>query len=280
MSNDFFVTFDNIEQKQPVVDFSDVESLNSELFNPYSDTNLQITGTSFAPKKGLYDSLLGTVSSQPTSQTGQIEQTQQSGSTSNIKFSNAPKDALNRAVYVAKRLVEKGGFSKVQAAAIAGTMIDENKCNPSSYMKAEAAGKGASGTRGNNRYGAGIGSWTGDYKLRVLQQSGYNPSTKVETLSMDQQIDMFIRDTQTGHKKYYDALRRCQSIEDASATSVLITGGVGKSKNWDTHPTQEDAKRLSDWYGASNDRRFGKSPYHWNLDKRRLDYSRQVLKYL
>lgn len=277
MSNDNLVTFNNIEpQNLNFILNLPKQLLDNTYINPYSNINLKIPDGF-----GFLDNVLQNVKD---SQTVPIEDEEVIDDERNkdiaVKFSNAPKDVLNRAVYVAKRLIEKGGFSKVQAAAIAGTTIDENKCNPASYMKAEAAGKGASGTRGSNRYGAGIGSWTGDYKLRVLQQSGYNPSTKIETLSMDQQIDMFIRDTQTGHKKYYDALRRCQSIEDASATSVLITGGVGKSKNWDTHPTQEDAKRLSDWYGASNDRRFGKSPYHWNLDKRRLDYSRQVLKYL
>jgi hypothetical protein len=77
-------------------------------------------------------------------------------------------------------------------------------------------------------------------------------------------------------KRYYDALRRTNNIEDASATAVLITGGVGHSKNWLTHPTVAEAKALSDFYGRSNDRRFGKSPYHWDLDKRRLEYARRV----
>jgi len=31
---------------------------------------------------------------------------------------------------------------------------------------------------------------------------------------------------------------------------------------------------MSDLYGRSNDKRFGKSPYHWDLDKRRLNYAK------
>ena len=264
MENNIFVSFSPIEQQQPVFDMDEIEYNNINL--PYSNSSLGIQSgqTSFAPKNP-YDQLLSNMSTQQT----QTTSTQQS---------NAPVSgsALDRGVYVAKKLVERGGFTKEQAAAIAGTMIDENKCDPGSYMKAEKAGRGAKGTGGNG-YGAGIGSWTGALKQRVLSQAGYSPNTRIEDLSMDQQIDMLIKDTQTGNKKYYDALRRCKTIEDASATSVLITGGVGKSKNWDTHPTQEDAKRLSDWYGVSNDRRFGKSPYHWNLDVRRLNYSKQIL---
>lgn len=189
----------------------------------------------------------------------------------------APKTALERGVVIAKELVRKGNFSKEQAAAIAGVMIDENKANPHSYMHAEKQGKGASGTGGFG-YGAGIGSWTGtNYKNKLLTSGGYKPYTPIENLSLQQQIDLFIIDSNNNMKKYYDALRRCQTLEDASATAVIITGGIGHSKNWSTHPTQQEAKKMSDFYGRANDRRFGKSKYHWDLDKRRLAYARQVL---
>lgn len=266
--NNMFVGWDTVEQKQPTFNIDEVEYNN--MTAPYSDQYLGIQSgqTSFAPKNP-YDNVLQTLSTtQQPSESSQYTTPDQSNP--------APKSALERGVYVAKRLMEKGGFTKEQAAAIAGTMIDENKCDPGSYMKAEKAGRGTKGTGGNG-YGAGIGSWTGALKQRVLTQAGYSSNTRIEDLSMDQQIDMLIKDTQTGNKRYYDALRRCKTIEDASATSVLITGGIGKSKNWDTHPTQKEAKELSDWYGSSNDRRFGKSPYHWNLDVRRLNYSKQVL---
>jgi hypothetical protein len=155
-------------------------------------------------------------------------------------------------------------------------MIDENNVDPTSYMKAEKAGKGAKGTGGFG-YGAGIGSWTfADTKNALLKAGGYQPNTPIESLSLEDQARLLVLDSNGRMKRYYDALRRTGNIEDASATAVLITGGVGKSKNWDTHPTVEDAKALSDWYGRSNDARFGKSPYHWDLDKRRLEYARRV----
>ena len=207
MENNMFVSFSPIEQQQPVFDIDEIEYNNINL--PYSDTNLGIGSgqTSFAPENP-YDQLLNNISTQQT----QTTSTQQSDT-------SVSGSALDRGVYIAKRLAEKGGFTKEQAAAIAGTMMDENKCDPSSYMKAEKAGKGAKGTDGNG-YGAGIGSWTGALKQRVLAQAGYSPNTRIEDLSMDQQIDILIKDTQTGNKKYYDALRRCKTIEDASATSV------------------------------------------------------------
>lgn len=195
-------------------------------------------------------------------------------------YSKASKDTMDRAVKVAKYLVDNGNFTKEQAAAVAGVMIDENKVDPSSYMKSEKEGKGARGTGGFG-YGAGIGSWTFEStKNELLKQGGYKPYTPIEKLSLEEQSRLFVLDSNGRMKRYYDALRRCNNLEDASATAVLITGGIGKSKNWDTHPTRQEAKALSDWYGRSNDRRFGKSPYHWDLDKRRLAYAKQVLERL
>ncbi len=199
---------------------------------------------------------------------------------SSTKYSKTSKEVMNRAVKVAKQLISNGNFTKEQAAAIAGVMIDENKVDPSSYNKAEKAGKGAKGTSGFG-YGAGIGSWTfADAKNALLTANGYAANTPIESLSLDDQVNLLITDSNGRMKKYYDALRRTKNLEDASATAVLITGGVGKSKNWDTHPTTAEAKALSDWYGKSNDARFGKSPYHWDLDVRRLNYAKQVLKEL
>lgn len=192
-------------------------------------------------------------------------------------YSKAPKDVMNRAVKAAKYLVNNGNFTKEQAAAIVGVMIDENKIDPSSYMKAEKEGKGAKGTGGFG-YGAGIGSWThADYKNALLKAGGFKPNTPIENLSLEDQLRLFVIDSNGRNKKFYDALRRTNNIEDASATAVIITGGIGHSKNWDTHPTTAEAKAMSDLYGRSNDRRFGKSPYHWDLDKRRLNYAKQVL---
>lgn len=208
------------------------------------------------------------------------EETSNNSSNTTQKYSKAPKDVMNRAVKAAKYLMDNGNFTKEQASAIVGVMIDENKVDPSSYMKAEKNGKGAKGTGGFG-YGAGIGSWTfEDAKNELLKQGGYKPYTPIESLSLEEQLKLFVIDSNNRMKRYYDALRRCNNLEDASATAVLITGGVGKSKNWDTHPTQQEAKLLSDWYGRSNDARFGKSSNHWNLDKRRLDYARQVLEQL
>ena len=94
---------------------------------------------------------------------------------------------------------------------------------------------------------------------------------------MKQQADMIIAMSQTGENKtYYDALKRCDNIEDASATAVVITGGVGFSNNWKTHPTQAEAKQLSNWYANRNDSKYGYSDYHHNLDTRRLDYAKEI----
>ena len=181
------------------------------------------------------------------------------------------EDGKKRAVLVANYLVENGNFTKEQAAAMAGVFLDENYCDPGEIMKAEYR-------KNKNSYGAGIGSWTyQSYKNQCLQDAGLPKNTPIETLTMQQQCDMLIANSQKSSSTYYNALRRCNNIEDASATAVVITGGVGFSNNWSTHPTAADAKKLADTYGRNNDAKYGKSSYHWNLDQRRLQYAKEIL---
>ena len=204
-----------------------------------------------------------------------------SSSIGDIDMKKYPKgdsreDGIERATLVAKYLMKNGNFTAEQAAALVGVYVDENNCDPGSLMEAEKNGQGVAGTGGNG-YGAGIASWTfEETKRQAMKDAGFDPNRTVESLTLKEQCDMIIAQSNKSNKTYYDALKRCDNIEDASATAVIITGGVGYSDNWDTHPTPAEAKELSDWYGASNDRNFGASPYHWNLDVRRLDYAKQI----
>lgn len=209
----------------------------------------------------------------------------ETANTSNVNTSkvNIPKvngTALSRAVTVANFLIKNAHLSKIQASAVVGVYIDENDCNPSSYNKAEKNGKGASGTDGFG-YGSGIASWTHvEFKNMALTQAGFKAFTPIESLSLEQQSKMVLGNINGNMKKYYNALKRCNTIEDASATSVIITGGVGYSKNWSTHPTPQEAIRMSEIYSNSNNKRFGKSAHHSNAYERRLGYAKQVLQKL
>lgn len=200
----------------------------------------------------------------------------------NYEIPTVSSDKMERAVTVAKYLMSKDSAIKpIHAAAIVGTFLDENGCDPRNCMKAEKDGKGAKGTGGFG-YGAGISSWTGvETKNNALASIGIAPNTPIESLSLQQQSQMVVNDINGQWKKYYDAVKRCTTIEEASAAHVCLIGGVGKidQSHWKApnHPTAEDAMYISNWYGESNDRRFGKSPYHWNLYPRRLANAKQVL---
>ena len=188
----------------------------------------------------------------------------------NYPKGNSRSAGKARAVVVAKYLVKEGGFTKEQAAAMAAVYLDENNCDPGDIMQAEK--------RANvNSYGAGIASWTDQTeKNKVLRDAGLPAGTPIESLTLQQQCDMVIASSNGTYRTYYNALKRCDTLEDASATAVCITGGVGFSNNWSTHPTQADAHRLSEWYGTRNDNKYGYSSYHHNLDQRRLDYAREI----
>lgn len=189
---------------------------------------------------------------------------------------NAPEPGpygLERSVLVAKYLVDNGGFTKEQAAALAGVYWDENGCLPEEVMIDEYR-KHA----GTQNYGAGIASLTPPaVKNQYLKDAGLPAGTPIETLSMQQQCDMIIAASQKSNKYYYDALKRCDTIEDASATAVVLTGGVSYSDNWKTHPTPADAKKVANIYGRANDNRYNPSEYHWGLDERRLEKAKLVL---
>ena len=193
------------------------------------------------------------------------------------------EDQIARATLVSKYLMKNGGFTAEQAAAMAGVFVDENGCVPGNVMEAEKNGKGVPGTGGNG-YGAGIGAWTfGDFKERCLADAGYPAGTRIEDLTLQQQCDLIIAMSQSTNwqsgsnmKTYYDALKRCNNIEDASATAQIITGGVGKSSNWGTHPTVDEAKAMADWYAYSNDNTYGYSDYHHGMYERRLGYSEEI----
>ena len=198
----------------------------------------------------------------------------------NIDMNNYPTDvnsrsaALDRGTLVAKYLMQNGGFTAEQAAALAGVYVDENGCYPGEMpgqlLNDEKAKFG-------DGYGAGIGSWTtSEVKHTVLSDAGFATNTPIESLSLQQQCDMIIATSNKSNKTYYNALRRCSTLEDASATATVMTGGVGFSSNWSTHPTQAEAKAMADYYAAANDRTYGYSEYHHNADTRRLETAREI----
>lgn len=194
---------------------------------------------------------------------------------------NKSQAAINRGVYVARYLMKRGGLTDYQAAACAGVYVDENGCNPSTYMKAEKNNKGTSYTK-NGGYGAGIGSWTGNTtKSKVLASVGYSPNTKIEDLPMDTQCEMVVRQMNGSMKKYYDALKRTNNMVDASATAILITAGVGYADGkWDTHPDWNDAEAVAKIYADSNNKRFGYNKDRINSSKKRLGYAKKILEEL
>ena len=199
----------------------------------------------------------------------------------NLDMENYPKDvysheaAIERGTLVAKYLMQNGGFTKEQAAALVGVYVDENGCYPGDIP---GSVKSTEQQTLGDGYGAGIASWTGtQFKQQSLTDAGFSTSTKIENLSLKEQCDMIIASSKKSMKTYYDALKRCDSIEDASATATVMTGGVGFSNNWSTHPTTADAKKLADYYASANDSTYGYSEYHHNLDSRRLETAKEIL---
>ena len=172
MLNDQFVNYENVEQYQPQVDFSDIGQMNPELFNPYSDTNLQISGTSFAPKQSLYDSLLGTVNESS-------KETTTSDTVSNIPSGD-------RRSYVKNWLMKNQGLTNEQASALTGVWWAESRLDPSIHEI---------GKENNPNAGKGIAQWTGRSRQKHAEdiyKQIYGKSKPIKQMSLDEQLNVAV----------------------------------------------------------------------------------------
>lgn len=170
MLNDQFVSYENVEQQQPVTDFSDIGQLNPELLNPYSDINLQISGTSFAPKQNLYDSLLGTVN-KSSNETTTPDTVIPSG---------------DRRSYVKNWLMKNQGLTNEQASALTGVWWAESRLDPSIHEI---------GKENNPNAGKGIAQWTGRSRQKHAEdiyKQIYGKSKPIKQMSLDEQLNVAV----------------------------------------------------------------------------------------
>lgn len=177
---------------------------------------------------------------------------------------NDPDAAFTRAVIAANYLYKHSNLSKEQAAAVAGVMLDENGCQPKAVCKKDN--------------GAGIYSWTyDDYKNQCLKDAGFAPYTPIENLSFRQQCDVIVAMSNKSQKYYFNSLRRCNTIEDASYTAIVMAGGVAQTnhikQSWkNSHPNKADALDIQDIYIKTN----GKSDYTLNMVEHRLQNAKDI----
>lgn len=136
-------------------------------------------------------------------------------------------EVQKRAIYCAKWLATNvKNFNIMYACAVIGVFVDENGCDPAKGMEYEKAGKGAKGTEGGG-YGAGIGSWTGlPTKRKVLASIGKGPDVLIESLSLDEQLQMVKAEWESGDKKH-SYMWQAKDLVHASIIAVFMTHGSG-----------------------------------------------------
>jgi hypothetical protein len=91
---------------------------------------------------------------------------------------------------------------------------------------------------------------------------------------------MIIKATQhSKYSPYFNTLRQCKTLEEASATAFFITSGTGAWQNgkWTSIPTMEGARQRSENVGNANDRRYGYSKYHHGGFERRYNLAKALL---
>ena len=141
------------------------------------------------------------------------------------KLKNA--EVRQRAVYCAKWLASNvNGFNLNHACAIVGVYVDENGCDPKSSCAREKAGGGTKYTQGGG-YGAGIGSWTGaKSKAEKLKSIGKSPDTPIESLSLDEQLQITKKEWEKGDK-FHKVMWQARDLAHASIVATYMTHGIG-----------------------------------------------------
>lgn len=159
-----------------------------------------------------------------------------------------PSNEMERALLIAKMIMKVCGFSKVQTAAICGYMSVESHFIPTAINEVEK--KNNSGYTANGGYGAGLMQWTGSsFKKKVLEDAGL--VGPIEKLSAEQQINLLNSMSKQSQKKYFDELRKCSNIENASAVICIWGAGIGRYDYWGIRlPNENDARNALKNYGV------------------------------
>ena len=154
-----------------------------------------------------------------------------------INMSSIPdKDsrAIARGVYIARKLSSIMGINLMQACGIAGYCMKESGCNPKSVNITEKAGTSNisnSYAKGGNNYGAGIAQWTGAaFKNQNLAVIGVAANTPIESLSMDQQCEMYGRGELGKACLKYD-LAKAETLDVAVCIACIQGHGSAHAQN-------------------------------------------------
>lgn len=183
-------------------------------------------------------------------------------------------DVAQRATYCAKWLASNvQGFNLSHACAIIGVYVDENSCDPHSCCEREKAGGGTGYTQGGG-YGAGIGSWTGvDSKRKKLASIGKSADTPIESLSLDEQLQITKKEWESGDK-FHKVMWQAKDLVHASIVATYMTHGIGyfqtalNAGNWDIYSqgfhnamneeSRAQQRKLQNWnHGKDSDYYYG-----------------------
>lgn len=208
-----FVNWEEVDQEYPVIGETKGfdEGFDEELLNPYSDINLQISplSTSFVPKEGLYDSLLGTIS----------QKTENTPSSSNISNTG------DRRSYVKNWLMKNQGLTNEQASALTGVWWAESRLNPSIHEIGKE----------NNPYaGKGIAQWTGKARQKHAEdiyKQIYGKSKSIKQMSLDEQLNVAV--TEFKERGTWQQFLNSKDIK--TATDVVWRGYENGGNNLASH---------------------------------------------
>lgn len=163
-------------------------------------------------------------------------------------------------------LMDRLQLTREQAAGIMGVIQAESHGDPAIFNKAEKAGTHKGSSANGAGYGVGIIQWSLGRKKTALKLIG-KENSRIEDLSLEDQIEMMIKELEGPYKHALNGIRKCTNARDAAAT--FYCHNVAGYSSSDNIATQEEINAKNRRYGHAG------SPRQINIG---MDYAEQFAK--
>lgn len=181
-----------------------------------------------------------------------------------VQGSIEPFSSSTNSSIIMNTLMSRLDLTRDQAAGIMGVIMAESNGNPAAFNKKEKAGTYKGSAANGSGYGAGILQWSMGRKQQALKLIG--KTQPIETLSLEDQLEMLIKEFETTYKHSLNGIRQSKTAEEAAAT--MYCHNVGGFSSSDLPATQAEVDKLN--------RRYGKVGSSTQVNKA-INYARGLL---
>ena len=143
-------------------------------------------------------------------------------------------------VYIVTKLMAAFQSKDYQAAGFGGNFAAESGCVPSAVNGKEKSGTFKGSSANGAGYGAGLAQWSNGWKTKI--QNRFNNHNPIETWSMDQQLQIVIKECA---QSFINLLRGCTSV--AQSVDIVLRGYENGSGGYGTSLRSTSSMNAYTW---------------------------------